>query len=174
MARPVDLKKIPAAYDSLLKDFSDAMESLSRGATLVINGSKRIVHGYLLFCVADTPAAQRLAGFKEGVGGATHPCRTCNTSRDQLSQYHIHESCPLRSKEQHQEQLMLLQSCSTDKDHATFSKAYGVNGKTLYDIPYFDVTKCVLHDPRHILLEGVVKMELKHFCHMKLMKETYI
>ena len=35
--------------------------------------------------IADTPAAAMASGFKEGVGGAKKPCRTCMISKEELS-----------------------------------------------------------------------------------------
>jgi len=31
----------------------------------------------------------------------------------------------------------------------------------LADIPGFEITKCILHGPMHVILEGIAKVELK-------------
>lgn len=45
----------------------------------------KIVHGTLYCVLGDTLAAQLLGGFKEGVGMAEKPCRTCEITHTQLS-----------------------------------------------------------------------------------------
>jgi hypothetical protein len=42
-------------------------------------------HGALYCVLGDTLAAQLLGGFKEGVGMADKPCRTCEITHAQLS-----------------------------------------------------------------------------------------
>ena len=43
----------------------------------------------------------------------------------------------------------------------------------LLQIPEFDVTQCILHDPMHVLLEGVVKMELQLLLFEMIYKKNY-
>lgn len=40
--------------------------------------------GSLLYFIGDTPAANMVAGFKEGVGGAEKKCRTCYGSSQEI------------------------------------------------------------------------------------------
>ena len=102
-----------------------------------------------------------MGGFKEGVGGAEKPCRCCNISKNDLSKYDCHEKCSPRSMEEHKRHIQALEVSSTN-DRQLLSQRIGVNGRTfLSDVPFFDVTKCILQDPMHILLEGIVKVELK-------------
>lgn len=55
------------------------------------------------------------------------------------------------------------------KTRKYWSKQYGITGRsTLLQVPEFEVTKCILHDPMHVLLEGIVKLEIQ------LMLETFI
>ncbi|XP_067654083.1 uncharacterized protein [Haliotis asinina] len=61
------------------------MKKLHGGYELMIDGKSELFYGTLLCVVGDTPAAQMLGGFKEGVGFAEKPCRTCEISRDDLT-----------------------------------------------------------------------------------------
>ena len=45
-----------------------------------VRGQNLTVKGSLVMVLVDTPAAQWIGGFKEGVGFANHGCRTCNAS----------------------------------------------------------------------------------------------
>lgn len=43
-----------------------------------------------------------------------------------------------------------------------WSKKYGITRRSvLASIPDFDITKCILHDSMHVLLEGIVKVQLQ-------------
>ena len=50
-----------------------------------IRGEKRLVHGGVLFLLADTLAAHSIGGFKVGVGFSLRNCRMCLTTKDQMS-----------------------------------------------------------------------------------------
>lgn len=50
-----------------------------------IGGDKRVVHGGVLFALADTLAAHDLGGFKVGVGFALRKCRMCLATKEQMS-----------------------------------------------------------------------------------------
>jgi len=55
-----------------------------------------------------------------------------------------------------------------------WSRKYGVTYHSpLLQIPEFDVTQCILHDPMHVLLEGVVKMELQLLLFEMIYKKNY-
>ncbi len=50
-----------------------------------LGGREITFTGNLIVFIADTPAAAMASGFKEGVGGAKKPCRTCMISNKELS-----------------------------------------------------------------------------------------
>lgn len=63
---------------NLMKDFCDGMQQLYDSVVLDIPGfGNEKQYGKLAFVLADTLAAHYLGGFKEGVGGAVRPCRSC-------------------------------------------------------------------------------------------------
>jgi hypothetical protein len=77
LAKSTDVKTFGLA--SLLTDFIDGLRKLYTGISLDSPGHGSQKHfGKLGFILADTLAAHNLGGFKEGVGSAIRPCRTCD------------------------------------------------------------------------------------------------
>ena len=115
-----------------------------------------------MYCVlGDTLAAQLLGGFKEGVGITDKPCRTCEITHAQLSDSLHGSQFALRDEQEHKGRCDQLDGLNKG-ERRYLSRKYGVTGRSvLLEIPEFKVTKCILHDPMHILLEGIVKMELQ-------------
>jgi hypothetical protein len=110
-------------------------------------------HGILAIVVADNLAAQEIGGFK-GVGKAYSPCRTCDIKRNHLSSS-IANSSLLRDEKEHRDRVSRLENL-TDEARKYWRKEWGLNGGSiLLDAPHFEITKCMLHDPMHLLLEGV-------------------
>lgn len=65
-------------FDRLLKIFIETVNILSsEGLQIEVNGLPYTVKGALVMAPADTPAANNLGGFTEGVGFAYKKCRTC-------------------------------------------------------------------------------------------------
>ena len=76
-----------------------------------------------------------------------------------------YDACLVLSKMEHDMQLLAMESAVSTDERAAVSLHFGINRKTfLCSLPYFDVTfECVLHDPMHIILEGIAKIELQWF-----------
>ncbi len=80
IARSRDLRQY--GVDKLLEDFVTTLNELQcRGIKFKIGTSERRVYGTLVMAPCDTLAAQWIGGFKEGVGFAVKPCRTCEVTR---------------------------------------------------------------------------------------------
>ena len=153
-----DLKKYGSKC--LLADFTSAMKELEKGMTLKVNDRIHHYHGFLLMVLGDTLAAQQLGGFKEGVGGAQKPCRNCEVNRKDLNKSRTASDFPIRDEDEHRDRVKHLKTLSKPS-HLYWSKTHGINGEgLLFDIPSFDLTKCIVHDPMHLLLEGVLRYEL--------------
>ena len=52
----------------------------------MINQKEYKLSGAMLAFVADTPAAAKVGGFKEGVGGAERKCRHCMCTDTDIQQ----------------------------------------------------------------------------------------
>jgi len=130
--------------------------------------------GFLVCVLADTPAAQLLGGFKEGVGCAVSPCRSCDARQSDMAAIFTTAHCSMRDPEEHVNRIAHL-SCQNRKGHKYWSKRWGITGPSvLAGIPGFDVTKCILHDPMHVILEGVAKVELKKMLNIFLFEKKYL
>lgn len=141
----------------LLSDFITGLRVLHNG----FNIDNKIYFGTLYCVLGDTPAAQWLGGFKEGVSFAQKPCRTCEIRHDSLGESLSGDEYPLRDEDEHIDRCNLLSELSGE-NKKYWSKHYGIVRRSLLlDIPEFQATQCILQDPMHILLEGIVKMELQ-------------
>ena len=159
VAKSVDIKKYGAS--SLLSDFMAGLNSLQKGVSLSIAGRDVLHHGLLVIFMGDTPAAQAAGGFKEGVGGARKPCRTCDIEAGSLSKCFFPDDCQERSEVEHRDRCEALESLSREA-RLHWSKEYGINGKgLLYSVPEFQITKCIVHDPMHVILEGIDRLEVR-------------
>lgn len=157
--------------DAVLADFRMGMNSLASGIALPGVGIKT---GTLIVVVADTPAANQIGGFKEGVGFASRKCRTCNCSADEM--IHFFKECQfrLRNDVEHIERCETLGTLS----HAArqyWSKEYGINSRsTLMDFPHFSITQCLIHDVMHLLFEGVCPLILRHLLRHIIYNKKYL
>lgn len=158
VAKTNDLKEF--GHNRLLKDFIEGLSKLQNGH--VFEGIGK-VYGTLAYVTADTPAAQLIGGFKEGVGGAFKPCRRCDVLHTELTESSIVEDeALLRNETQHQDRLDVLDAL-TGAGRKYWSKRYGINSRSvLLDVDGFQITKCILFDPMHIFYDnGVVDLEFK-------------
>ena len=161
-----DLKKF--GLENLLHDFITSLKSLHGGTPFIIGEERKIYHGILYCAIGDTPAAQLLGGFKEGVGMAEKPCRSCEVRYHELALSFTEEKFELRNEAEHNDRCNVLSEIK-GQTKIYWSKEYGVTGRSiLLQAPEFEVTKCILHDPMHVLLEGIVKLEIQ------LLLETFI
>ncbi len=122
-----------------------------------IGTSETLVHETLVMVPCDTLAAQFI-GFKEGVGFAVKPCRTCEVTKSEVKQ-----SCFLASAERtletHNERIQNLEEVSK-KTKEYWSKMWGINARSvLCKTENFPLHQCLVHDPMHILTVGIVPYE---------------
>jgi len=125
-------------------------------------------------CVlADTPVAQLLGGFKEGVGAAIGPCRSSDVKRDCLASVLTAAQCQMRDKTEHESRLTYIAS-QNRRGYSYWSKRWGITSKSvLADIPGFEVTKCILYDPMHVILEDIAKVKLKKILNTFVRQKKY-
>ena len=124
----------------------------------VHNGIIRL-RGALLAIVADTPASNMLAGFKESVGGAKRKCRNCMGGFEDIQSKFDENDFQLRDDELHDYHLGQLEA--NEGLHTHLSKEYGVNKRSvLLEAPYFSVTDHLPRDIMHVILEGALSRTL--------------
>ncbi|XP_065665590.1 uncharacterized protein LOC136087014 [Hydra vulgaris] len=149
----------------LLCDFFDVMSKLTTGIELTVLGVPKVITGELCYFSGDSLAANAIGGFKEGFSRKTvRCCRVCNSTRGEMYANTRHEQCSIRDLKEHLIRLKELDSGLRPKDRIKWSKYYGISSSSvLLSIPLFDVTKQILFDPMHDLLEGVVPLQLELF-----------
>jgi len=163
IARSKDLRKF--GVEKLLEDFVTTINELQcTGIKFKIGPSEHLVHGTLVMAPCDTLAAQWIGGFKEGVGFAVKPCRTCEVMQTEAKQSFI-LGFEERTLAKHMERLQDLESISK-KSKEYWSKMWGINARSvLCKIENFPLNQCLVHDPMHILTEGIVPYEVALMLH---------
>jgi hypothetical protein len=141
----------------LLTDFIETANKLySTGIEFIINGELQKLFGIIVFALGDTLGLQWLGGFVEGVGKANKFCRTCEITAVQKLE-NPKNIYSLRSEHMYLLQIELI------KRSPDLTKQYGIKYPSpLLGLSHFDVTKCLLHDPMHVLVEGVCIRELQN------------
>jgi len=151
----------------LLQDLCDSLQALFHGIDLDVPRYGSVTYfGKLCYVLADTLAAHSVGGFKEGVGGANKPCRTCEITKSAMADVHFADECQLRDEKEHRDRVEMLTTLSVQAKQF-WSKEWGITGgSVLSAIPDFPVTKALLHDPMHDILEGVARYEVRALLHV--------
>ena len=158
VAKTVDIKKYGPKI--LLSDFISGINTLQNGIQVNFKGNDFCLHGSLVMVLGDTPAAQWIGGFKEGVCFAQHGCRTCNASTRTMKSNFIPRHFQERDHDEHQNRCFQLTQMSKSASQY-WSKCWGINdGSCLLDISMFNLSVCLVHDPMLILSEGIVTKEI--------------
>lgn len=171
LARSIDIKSCPGAIEILLAEFTASINALRKGVKFEINESDRILRGGLAAFAADTLASQGIGGFIESVGNAVSPCRTCDIQKINLKSIFVSEQLPMRSEDEHCDRLRAL--ANGNRELVThWKREWGIKCRSpLLDIEGIKLTKVLIHDPQHILFEGidhlVMKFSLKYFIDSK-------
>lgn len=149
-------------FGKLLKDFIDTVNKMSSdGLQIVVNGLPRTIKGALVMTPADTPAANSLGGFKEGVGFAYKKCRTCLISNNEINRIFRDDAFNPRTHNGYLEKCNLLEGEMSKDARHYWSKMWGINKRScLTKLIEFDIINCLVHDPMHVLLEGLLPFEL--------------
>lgn len=113
----------------------------------------------LLAFLGDNLASHLIGGFNEGISFALRICRSCIITNDETSVVFSENVCTLRTPESHERHCLLLEGPL----QSHFSTLYGINRRSILDVPGFSVATCLPHDIMHDLFEGVAKKELGLF-----------
>ncbi len=159
IAKSRDIRKF--GVKTLLQDFLNTLNDMQqKGIEIEINGSKQTVYGALVMVPCDTLAAQWLGGFKEGVAFAVKPCRTCEVTKVDLKRKFSHVECEERQFGEHSERTAALKTLSK-ASMEYWSKMWGIKeASALSNIKDFPLSQCLVHDPMHVLTEGIVPYEM--------------
>ena len=167
VAKVSDIRKF--GVSKLLLDFISGLKQLY--AKQEVQSNPRC---WLVAFSGDTLATNFAAGFKEGVGFANKMCRTCEATQMTSPLLFRHEDCTIRDDEEHRARCRQLALPLTPAARQYWSAQYGINESSfLLEVPGFYIISCMLHDPMHILFEGVTMYETKLFLKYAIFEAKY-
>jgi hypothetical protein len=161
--------------DLLLHDFIAGLNTLSTMGIIVQAGGKDVIlKGGLVAFLGDTLASNAIGGFKEGIGFAHKICRTCEATAAQSPSLLSQDDCVLQEHDEHLRRCDLLKSSLTKYAKNYWSRVYGINtSSVLLHVRGFDVTNGLIHDPMHLLFEGVTHLEVVLFLRYAVYDKSY-
>ncbi len=108
------------------------------------------------------------------MGFANKMCRTCEATQTTSPLLFRHEDCTIRDDEEHRARCRQLALPLTPAARQYWSAQYGINESSfLLEVSGFDIISCMLHDPMHILFEGVTMYETKLFLKYAIFEAKY-
>lgn len=161
-------------YKQILENFFSCIEKLMSedGMKLQLREKETLfVHG-LLFCLCgDGLALNHIGGFK-GIGGANHPCRNCLLSKHEMKTCFIERN--LRSRVTHNEHVQQISNVNLNVgEREELKKQLGVSGPSPLDrVENFDVTKQLVQDKMHNILEGAAEVSTRALLNFMLKPEN--
>ena len=174
VAKSRDCKQF--GLSALLSDFTHGLKLLYQEGIDVVDECGAVIRlkgGLVAFC-GDTLASNVIGGFKEGVGFAHKMCRTCEISRPEMKSVLLEDHCVLRDENEHIQRCQDLCMFMTSKTRRYWSQLYGINGNSvLMNLPGFSLTSCLIHDPMHLLFEGVSVTEMKNLLQYLIYDKKY-
>lgn len=143
----------------ILVELIEGINELKKGICLL--GDENVYHGMIIGTPADTPASNQLWGFKESVAFAKKKCRTCHAEEPTIFEFFMENDFVRRETDEHLDMCEILEEIEMASARRKWSTKYGVNNRSpLFLIDEISLELAV-HDPMHVLLEGIVLVELK-------------
>lgn len=178
LARSVDIKNCTCALERLLTDFVSSINALRKGVLFEINDSALLLRGGLAAFAGDTLASQGIGGFFESIGNAISPCRSCDVKKINLKSLFVSDQLPMRSDQEHLDRLRALANGNREFV-AHWKREWGIKCRSpLLDVEGIELTKILIHDPQHVLLEGidnlVMKISLRYFIERRYVTLEYL
>lgn len=178
VARTKHLKKW--GLGNLLMNFIRTMETLDSGLTVKINGVEKFIQGRIIAAPCDSLGSASLGGFKMPGAFSKKPCRTCQVSSSEMQSLVEVSKIKIRTsgESQHFEKIANDDSLSP-ANKSYWSKWLGINSNSpLMQLKYVNLQQLLVHDPMHVLLEGVVQMNLllllKHAIQNKILTLSWL
>jgi hypothetical protein len=98
----------------------------------------------------------------------------CETTSTQSPSLLFHDECMLREMVEHGRRRERLQGALISKAKKYWSRIYGINKPSvLQDVNDFNLTAALIHDPKHLLFEGVTPMEMRLFLNHAIYSNDY-
>ena len=148
-----------AGVDVILERIEKDLRELYIGVKI---GNGETIYGAVISVCGDTLAQHDLAGFKSGVGFAFSKCRHCECDFETMQNNFDENSFTMRTLENHMRQCREIERTRTDHLKNALKTTYGINRRSkLTDFPAYDLIQQTPQDIMHIMLEGVVPLEMK-------------
>lgn len=161
VAKTEAIHSSPQSLDALLTPFVEEMKVFGNEG---VEFGNDFVHIALTSVVADTPAANYLGGFKEGVGWAKRKCRSCMGTYEEIQEKFFEEEFEMRELPKHLIYCSEIKKSETKGEEKSLSVEYGINFLSkLNEVPGFDLTKMFPQDIMHVELEGSLAREIYLF-----------
>lgn len=160
----VESEYLKGRMNSVLEPLVVDLKRLEEG--VVLNGS--VVYGATVAFLGDNKAQHVVGGFKEGFS-ATHPCRYCMATLDQVRHMTREDSRLLRTRVQYNDQVERLKNAEGDAALLQeLSEAFGINRPSVLNtLNYFNVIGGLVpdpfHDHIHLQIGTHVQLLLRHF-----------
>ncbi|RNA23839.1 hypothetical protein BpHYR1_039962 [Brachionus plicatilis] len=162
---------IDLVKNEILSGFTNEINMLQKGMDACLHNKNVKLYGFLAVCLGDTPAQNWLGGFKESVSNANKYCRICEIKQISRNTF-INENIGLRTLENHKNTLERIENTVNSKKKDDISIESGINYRSpLLFVDNFDICKCLLQDPMHILTEGIAHIELANFLNQVIVKQ---
>ena len=147
---------------NLLVNFISTMQKLDMGITVKINGLEKFIQGRLIAAPCDSLGSSSLGGYKTPGAFAKKPCRSCNVSSEQMQTLIEASKLKLRTNADHEQFKAICADDSLSEPQKKYwSKWLGINCTSpLLQLSYINLQQLLVHDIMHVLLEGVVQMNL--------------
>lgn len=158
--------KTSATKTELLQDFVEAMNELAgRGISVQVKEGEIRAKGGLVAFLGDSLASSAIAGFKESFSpNVRYACRRCKARTCDFPNIFLHSDCPLRTDREIEAKVQQLLSTENKAERKEVSASSGIKGPSVLGlVTGFSLTRDVLFDPMHILLEGIIPKEISLF-----------
>ena len=147
----------------ILKHIEKDLKELYEGVEIKMGSDVSMLYGAVISICGDTLAQHDLAGFKSGVGFAFSKCRHCECHFDSMQTHFNEKRFTIRSLKRHIRQCKEMKRASTDYLKNALMTTYGINRRSgLIDFPGYDLIQQTPQVIMHVMLEGVVPLEMKY------------
>lgn len=148
--------------DNILRPLVADFKTMSNGWEMNVDGQVIRFKGFLNSVIADTPAANSLLGFKEGVGGAFDKCRRCQCTNPDMQTKFREEDFTALTQQNYIQKCRALRQAGTKGLQERLKTVYGINRETmLLQCPNFNIIDHTPFDIMHVMLEGIIPYEVK-------------
>ena len=138
------------------------MKEMDTGIKVNVHGNEITIKGRIVAAPCDSLGSSALGGYKMPGPFSNKPCRSCTLTNNEIQKCFQVSKLNLRQNSDHKDYLNLISQNGTTKEMKQYwSKWYGiVSDSPLLKLDYINLQKVLVHDPMHVILEGVFQKNL--------------